>query len=159
MSDVGKRMDGLTLYDVLRHNARYLRDKIAVRIDGEELTHGNLLKTVDALVGVLSRHVAPGDRIAIWLPNSFSWIVSFLAANALGAISVPVNTRLTATELRGILKDADARMLITTSAYRGRDYVDEAMAIFADDGARPVVCAASDAAPEAWSIYGDGDGA
>ena len=159
MSDVGKRMDGLTLYDVLRHNARYLRDKIAVRIDGEELTHGNLLKTVDALVGVLSRHVAPGDRIAIWLPNSFSWIVSFLAANALGAISVPVNTRLTATELRGILKDADARMLITTSAYRGRDYVDEAMAIFADDGARPVVCAASDAAPEAWSICGDGNGA
>ena len=42
MSDVGKRMDGLTLYDVLRHNARYLRDKIAVRIDGEELTHASL---------------------------------------------------------------------------------------------------------------------
>ena len=156
MTDVGKRVDGLTLYDVLRHNARYLRDKIAVRIDGEELTHGNLLKTVDALVGVLSRHVAAGDRIAIWLPNSFSWIVSFLATNALGAISVPVNTRLTATELRVILKDADARMLITTSDYRGRDYVDEAMAVLADDDMRPIVCVASYAAPEVWPIYGDG---
>lgn len=156
MRDVGKRMNGLSLYEVLRHNAHYLRDRIAVRIDGEELTHGNLLKMVDALVGVLGLHVASGDRIAIWLPNSFAWIASFLATNALGAISVPVNTRLTAAELRVILNDADARMLITTSDYRGRDYADEAMAIFAGDDACPIVCVASDAAPQAWPMYGDG---
>ena len=47
-----------------------------------------------------ARHVRPGDRVALWLHNSFAWIASFLALNALGAVSVPINTRLTAAELR-----------------------------------------------------------
>ena len=46
---------------------------------------------------------------------------------ALQAISVPLNTRLTPAELRVILEDAEATVLVAASHYRGRNYVEEAL--------------------------------
>src|SRR5215216_3751318 len=37
--------------------------------------------------------VQPGDRVAIWAPNMFEWVVAALGALGAGAILVPINTR------------------------------------------------------------------
>ena len=55
-----------------------------------------------------------------------NWLASFIAINDLGAVSVPINTRLTSAELEIILKDVQPKALITTQAYRGRCYELEA---------------------------------
>lgn len=70
-----------------------------------------------------------GDRVAIWLPNSATWIVAALGALGLGAIIVPINTRLKPKEAEYILKKSAARVLLTTSDFLGTDYVQAAKAL------------------------------
>src|SRR5579862_1712115 len=44
----------------------------------------------------LAAAIRPGDRIAIWAPNSREWIVAALGVQGAGATIVPVNTRFRA---------------------------------------------------------------
>jgi fatty-acyl-CoA synthase len=138
--------------EILAYNATYFPGRIAVTIDERALTYGGLAAQVREVRKLLAQqHVEAGDRVAIWLPNSFAWIATFLAVTSLRAVSVPVNTRLTIAEVDVILRDADARVLITTSQYRGRNYLDEANA---GDFPCPVTIEASDDSPaEEWRIW------
>jgi acyl-CoA synthetase (AMP-forming)/AMP-acid ligase II len=129
---------------LLRHDAAYFADKPALRLDGRTLTFAQLARTVDEHVAALGQHVGAGDRVALWFNNSFNWVAAFLALNALGAVSVPINTRLTPAELAVILKDVRARALITVQQYRGRRYLDEALATLDDVDHGMIVLDASD---------------
>ncbi len=40
----------------------------------------------------------PGDRVAIWAPNTAHWVLAALGASYAGAALVPVNTRFTGPE-------------------------------------------------------------
>lgn len=114
---------------LLRYDAAHYADRVALRLDRRELTYGQLARAVDDAAQALGRHVAAGDRVALWFNNSFNWLVSFLAINALGAVSVPINTRLTSAEVEVILRDVRAHALIAVRQYRGRRYLDEALAV------------------------------
>ena len=143
------------LVDLLHHDVRHFGSKPALRIDGNAITYGELGQRVAEATRVLGRHIKAGDRVAIWLQNSFSWVASFLALNSLGAVSVPINTRLTPAELSVILRDAQVRALITTPHYRGRDYVDEALAMLSPEDKDVLVYAVSDDLPATdWRLYG-----
>jgi fatty-acyl-CoA synthase len=140
-----------TLDDYLRHNVVHFGDRIAVSIDDEALTHAQLARLVDEARALLGRLILPGDRVALWLPNSFSWIASFLAVTSLGGVLVPVNTRLTGAELAVILADAGVRVIVTTPSYRGRNYLEEAH----DVGAslvETIVSVPPGAAPADWAL-------
>lgn len=141
---------GLTLYDVFRHNRLYYGQREAMRIDDQPRTYEQLDALVTETIRLLAAEVSPGDRVVLWMPNSFAWVAGFLALNALGAVSVPVNTRLTGSELRTIVQDAGACMLLTAAAYRGRAYFEEAVAAM-DGYGTPTILAASDSAmPSSW---------
>jgi acyl-CoA synthetase (AMP-forming)/AMP-acid ligase II len=136
--------------DILAYNRAYLGDLVAITIDDQAITHVQLARQVEAARRVLADHVAPGDRVAIWLPNSFAWVATFLSVKALGAISVPVNTRLTVSELDVILADCGARVLVTTGRYRGRRYLEEARG---GSAIRLTIVDASDEVPPAeWPV-------
>src|SRR5947208_85470 len=115
-----------TLDDYLRYNVAHFGGRVAATIDDDALTYAQLADMVDEARQLIGARIAPGDRVALWLPNSLAWIASFLAITALGGVLVPVNTRLTGAELAVILSDAGVRVLITTPAYRGRNYLAEA---------------------------------
>ena len=134
----------MNLASVLRHDARHFPGKVGLRIDGTASTFAELEGRVDEVVAVLGSHVAPGDRVGLWLHNTVSWYATFIAINALGAIAVPVNTRLTAAECLAILRDARIRVLVTTRRYRGRDYLEEALAAARPDYDEFVAFAAAD---------------
>lgn len=143
----------IALIELLRHDAVHYAATPALRIDGIALTYGELAARVDATTRALGRHVVSGDRVGLWLENSFAWVASFLALNALGAVSVPINTRLTAVECRGILRDVQARVVITTQRYRGRDYCDEILSTMSGDVEGFAAIVASDTTePAAWPM-------
>jgi len=142
------------LVDLVHYDALHFGHRPALRIDGIALTHRDLEQRVTETARALGGQIKSGDRVAIWLPNSFSWVASFLALNALGAVSVPVNTRLTATELAHLLRDARVRGVITTRHYRGRDYLDEALAALAGEDVL-VYAASDDARATDWRLYHD----
>jgi fatty-acyl-CoA synthase len=53
-----------------------------------------------------------GDRVALWLDNRPEWLHAFLAAASIGAIAVPVNSRLRAVDLAYVLRQSGASVLL-----------------------------------------------
>jgi len=137
----------MILADLLWHNVVHFADKPAIRLDGRELTYRQLAHNVEENMQTIGRHVRPGDRVGLWLQNSFAWVSSFLALNALGAVSVPINTRLTIAELQIILRDAQVSALITGGRYRGRNYSEEAATIPGAEADVMIIFQASDDCP------------
>jgi acyl-CoA synthetase (AMP-forming)/AMP-acid ligase II len=67
--------------------------------------------------------VAPGDRVALWAPNSLDWIVASLGVYAAGAVLVPVNTRFKGAEAAHVLRTAGVRLLLTVTGFLAADYI------------------------------------
>ena len=60
-----------------------------------------------------SRGVQPGERVAIYAPKRIETVVAMLAANALGAIFVPVNPQLKEAQIEHIVTDSGAALFMT----------------------------------------------
>jgi fatty-acyl-CoA synthase len=92
----------------------------ALRFLGKAITWGELDRRVNALADALSRRgVGFGDRVMILMLNRPEFIESFLAANTLGAIAVPVNFRLTPPEISYLVENSDAHVVITEPVLAG----------------------------------------
>ncbi|KUL34092.1 fatty acid--CoA ligase [Streptomyces sp. NRRL F-4489] len=76
-----------------------------------------------AAAACVAAGVAPGDRVAVWAPNTRDWIVSALGAVTAGAVLVPVNTRFKGAEAADILRRTRARLLFVTGTFLGTSYV------------------------------------
>ncbi|QFU75804.1 long-chain-fatty-acid--CoA ligase [Halioglobus maricola] len=61
---------------------------------------------------LLAKGIAPGDRVATLLKNGIEFVESYFAIAKIGAVMVPVNWRLVATEIHFILEDSGAAALI-----------------------------------------------
>jgi acyl-CoA synthetase (AMP-forming)/AMP-acid ligase II len=81
---------------------------------------------------LLARGVEPGDRVALWAPNSASWVLAALGVHAVGAWLVPLNTRLKGDEAAFILGKTDARMLLVADGFLGAAYVASVRAVAPD---------------------------
>lgn len=71
---------------------------------------------------VMAMDIQAGERVAIWAPNSWEWIVAALSVQAAGAAIVPINTRYRAEEASHILRTAQCRLLFTVGGFLGVDY-------------------------------------
>jgi fatty-acyl-CoA synthase len=88
-------------------------DAIALRQGDVALTYAQLAGRIDALaVGLASMGVRKGDRVAYLGPNDIATFETFFATGRLGAIFVPLNTRLAAAEIAGMLADSAACVLV-----------------------------------------------
>jgi acyl-CoA synthetase (AMP-forming)/AMP-acid ligase II len=63
-----------------------------------------------------------GDRVAIWAPNSYEWVVALLGLQSAGASVVPLNTRFRGSEAAYILNRSRSRALVTVEGFLGVDY-------------------------------------
>jgi fatty-acyl-CoA synthase len=98
----------------LARHALMQPDATALRFLGHTTTWSDLDRRVTAIAGALSRRgVAFGDRVLILMLNRTEFIETFLAANLLGAIAVPVNFRMTPPEIAYLVGDCEARMVVT----------------------------------------------
>ncbi len=88
-------------------------DKVALVVpDGPALTYGRLRDLVEqTALALLSRGVAPGDRIALVFPNGPEAILLFLASSLVG-VSCPLNPGYKEDEFRFYLEDTGARFLL-----------------------------------------------
>lgn len=93
--------------------------------DGDvTLTYRALSERVDeAAKALLALGVEHGDRVAIWAPNIWTWIVAALATHSVGGVVVPVNTRYRGIEAAYLLQKSGAGVLFTVNGFLGTDYV------------------------------------
>lgn len=102
----------------IRHHALQTPDREALVFESTRLSYAELNRRINRLAnGLTARGVARGDRVAILLLNSTTFLEVFFACAKLGAIALPLNYRLSAGELRFILEDAAADLLIYHTAF------------------------------------------
>jgi fatty-acyl-CoA synthase len=73
--------------------------------------------------GLLGRGVRRGDRIGIWSPNRFEWVVTQYATARIGAILVNINPAYRTTELAYALAQSGVSFLVLARGFRQADYV------------------------------------
>jgi len=84
----------------------------------ETLTYGAFRARVGALARRLARlGLAPGDRVAILLPKSIRECVAIFAVSAAGGVFVPIHPSLRPRQVRHIVADSGARVLLTDAAH------------------------------------------
>ncbi len=99
-------------FAVLAHHAVRSPEKPMTIFAGETITYGEMANRALALAGGLrARGVGPGDVVAILSYNCPEFLETLFAANALGAIAMPINWRLAAPEVRYILEHSEARAI------------------------------------------------
>ncbi len=106
------------LYEIITYQAKKRKSKVALLVDNEKITYGDILEKVDKLAGFfIQKGIKEGDRVALFLRNSPEFIYTIFAVSKIGAISVPINTFLKEEELDYILKDSGAKLLATSQIH------------------------------------------
>ncbi len=124
--------------------AREFPEVIAVaEPGGVVLTYGDLLDGVrETARAFIASGIEPGDRVAIWSPNTHHWILGALGALYAGATLVPVNTRYTGHEALDVVTRTGAKALLVAGPFLGADrlaLLDEALAEAGRPARRPEV--------------------
>ncbi len=89
---------------------------------GPQLTYRQLHERVRAVAqALIAGEVRPGDRVAIWSPNTYHWVLGALGALYAGATLVPVNTRFTGPEALDVISRSGASVLIVAGQFLGTD--------------------------------------
>ncbi|PRZ18089.1 acyl-CoA synthetase [Nesterenkonia sandarakina] len=92
------------------------RGRTALISAAGEQTYDQLAQRVDQLTNALAdRGLSPGDRVAYLGENSAAFLETLFAAGSLGAVFVPLNTRLAPPEIQFALQDSGARLLVTST--------------------------------------------
>jgi HIP---CoA ligase len=87
------------------------------------LTYAQLDKAVSVVAAAsIGAGLVKGDRVALWAPNSASWVIAALGLQRAGGVLIPVNTRFLGEEAAFILQKSQAKLLFTTTDFLGRDY-------------------------------------
>ncbi|MDT5145660.1 MAG: HIP---CoA ligase [Mycobacterium sp.] len=116
--------DPRTVPAALDRFARQLPDHPALVTDERSFTAAELRDEVHrAAAALIDLGVEAKDRVAIWSPNTWQWVVACLAIHHAGAAMVPLNTRYTAEEAADILARTHAPVLFAMGQFLSGDRV------------------------------------
>lgn len=87
-------------------------------------SYRELQQKVDRLaIGLLELGIEPGDRVGIWGPNSYEWVLTQYATAKIGAIMVCLNPAYRVYELEYALNKVECKALITAECFKSSDYL------------------------------------
>jgi fatty-acyl-CoA synthase len=96
---------------------------LVVRHQQTRLTYRELGERVDELaLALLDRGIQVGDRIGIWSPNRYEWVLVQLATARIGAIMVCINPAYRTSELGFVLGQSGCRLLFAAPSFKTSDY-------------------------------------
>ena len=99
------------------------REALVVAHQGYRATYRELWDQADRAARALLAHgVRKGDRVGIWAPNRFEWVVTQFATARIGAILVTINPAYEPAELEYALRKAGVSLLVMARGLRGADY-------------------------------------
>ncbi|MGI9275154.1 MAG: FadD3 family acyl-CoA ligase [Endozoicomonas sp.] len=77
---------------------------------------------LQAAAALIDMGVEPGDRVAVWAPNIWEWVVASLGLQTAGAALVPLNTRMKGAEAGFVLRASGAKVLFCVEEFLGCSY-------------------------------------
>jgi acyl-CoA synthetase (AMP-forming)/AMP-acid ligase II len=92
-------------------------------VDGEvTLSFAELHERVRVFAAtLLGNGIGHGDRVAIWAPNTYHWVIAALGSHYAGAAIIPLNTRFTAVEAADVLQRSNSAALVVVGEFLGTD--------------------------------------
>ena len=113
----------LTVGALLVRRAAERPDQVLLAVDDESLTYDDArTRSAELARALLAAGASLGTRVGILYPNGPAFVVAWLAAARIGAVSVPFSTFSTSAELAGLLRGADVAMLLSAHRYRSQDF-------------------------------------
>ncbi|MGH3206529.1 MAG: FadD3 family acyl-CoA ligase [Trebonia sp.] len=112
-----------TVPAALRHAARAFGDCAALagpagqRVSFRELGE----RAGEVARALIAGGIGPGDRVAVWCPNTAAWVLAALGSLTAGATLIPVSTRFTGGEALDVVSRSGARALFVTDDFLGTD--------------------------------------
>lgn len=85
--------------------------------DGVSVSRARLWGEIESFAGYLSSRIAPGDRVAIMMPNRTEFMVSWLAVTACRGILVALNPAARSHDAGHVLRDSAARIAVVDGAH------------------------------------------
>ena len=91
---------------------------------GVRYTWAELDREVDALAGgLLKLGLEKGDRVGIWSPNRYEWLLTQYATARIGIVLTTINPAYRLAEVEYVLNKVQAKGLVTAASFKTSDYV------------------------------------
>lgn len=112
-----------TIPQLFQQTAKQFGSRSAIEDGDIRLTYAQLEQERQrAAKAFIAAGINHGDRIGVWAPNIAEWIVAALGLQSVGAILVPINTRMKGSEAAYVLRASGAKLLLTVSGFLDLDY-------------------------------------
>ncbi len=99
------------------------REALVVRHQNIRWTYRELDEAADRLAaGFVHLGLVPGDRIGIWAPNRYEWVVTQFATAKAGLILVTINPAYRTSELEYALNKVGCKALVLAPSFKTSDY-------------------------------------
>ncbi|WP_243613369.1 AMP-binding protein [Shimia aestuarii] len=99
------------------------RDAVVFCEQGIRLSYYDLDRAVDELAsGLLALGLEKGDRVGIWSPNRFEWVLTQFATARVGLVLVNINPAYRLGELEYALNKVACKALIAAKSFKTSDY-------------------------------------
>jgi fatty-acyl-CoA synthase len=100
------------------------REALVVRSQGYRASYRALWDASSEIArGLLAMNIQRGDRVGVWSPNRFEWVVLQYATARIGAILVNINPAYKSSELAYVLNQAGISVLAMSRGFRHNNYV------------------------------------
>ena len=116
---------GETIFQDLRRTAARFGDREALVAAHQDRrsTYRELVDECEVVArGLMARGVGKGDRVGIWSPNRYEWVVVQYASAAIGAILVNINPAYRTSELEYSINQSEVSFLILAAGFRQANY-------------------------------------
>jgi acyl-CoA synthetase (AMP-forming)/AMP-acid ligase II len=113
----------LTVPLLLRARGETRAERPLLICDDDVLTYSEAgSRSASLAKGLLACGAGLGSHVALLYPNGSDFVVAWLAAARIGAVTVPLSTFSTSAELTVLLRRADVEILLAATTYRAHDY-------------------------------------
>ena len=101
------------------------REALVVRSQGFRASYRELWdETTQLALALIASGIEKGDRVGIWSPNRYEWVVTQFATARIGAILVNINPAYKTAELEYALRQSGTKLLLLARNFRLSDYVE-----------------------------------
>ncbi len=119
-------LKGETIGQNLRQIAAKFPERTALISEYQQYraNYSEFLEQVEQVAKALMAHgIRRGDRVGIWSPNRYEWVLVQYATALMGAIMVNINPGYKLSGLRYALEQSRIDLLIASSHFRKTDYI------------------------------------
>lgn len=111
----GGCQDKMNMERMLEETTERYPNNAAIIYEGKQMSYESLNQFVEALAHHLQGiGIQKNSKVALMLPNCPEFVITYFAALRLGAVAVTLNVMSTSYELRYLMENSDAQVLITT---------------------------------------------